>query len=138
MSYLKNVSNKIIGGLGDAFLPGTTIPYTDALKKHPTINVYIKRKMIRVVDSADSADDEEIGISDEERKAIAEAAVEEYKKKAEEEAAAAAALEAEIEAVGAMKKAELEAKAVELGVELTGSETLAEMRTKIISFLRGE
>lgn len=130
MKYLKNVSTKIIGGLGDAFLPGTTVPYTEDLKKHPTVRFYIEKKILKLVDHEQESEEvQDATISDEERKRIAEEAIAEYKKQLAENEAKKEA----VAAIKSMKKAELETKAVELGVELTGSETVEQLKEKLIS-----
>lgn len=130
MKYLKNVSTKIIGGLGGAFLPGTTVPYTEELKKHPTVQFYIDKKILKLVShEQDVEEPQATSISDEERRRIAEEAIAEYKKQLEAEDAKKEA----ISVIKSMKKADLETKAVELGVELTGSETVEQLKDKLIS-----
>lgn len=132
MKYLKNISTKIIGGLGDAFLPGTTVPYTEELKRHPAIRFYIEQKILKLVDQENGTEEhQETVVSDEEKKRIAEEAIAEYKKQLAESEAKKEA----IAAIKGMKKAELETKAVEFGVELTGSETVDQLKDKLIAHI---
>ena len=139
MAYLKNISNKIIGGLGESFLPGTFIPYTDELKEHPTIKFYLSQKILKVAESKDQEDTAETpAISDEERKRIAEAAVEAYRKELEDREEKKRIQQETIDQIKKMnKKADLEAKAVELGVELNGSDTNEELQEKLIAKVSG-
>ncbi len=139
MAYLKNISNKIIGGLGESFLPGTFIPYTDELKEHPTIKSYLSQKILKVTDGTDLGDAPEApAVSDEERKRIAEAAVEAYRKELEEREETERLRQETIDQIRKMKKkADLEAKAVELGVELNGSDTNKELQERLIAKVSG-
>lgn len=137
MKYLKNVSNKIVGGLGESFLPGTSIEYTEELKTHPTISFYLNQGILKLTDGASKEEETESeGVSDEERKRIAEEAVAAYQKQQEEAAAKEHQIEETIAAIKKMKKADLEAKAVELGVTLTGSDTNEQLQEKLISKVR--
>lgn len=135
MQYLKNVSNKIIGGLGGSLLPGDIIPYTDKLREHPTVEFYLSHKILRLTDGAEGEGAaEDPGVSDEEKRRIAQEAVAAYQKELEErEQRERRRQETILEIKKMKKKSELEAKAVELGVELTGSDTNEQLQEKLIA-----
>lgn len=136
MKYLKNVSNKIVGGLGESFLPGTSILYTEELKAHPTISFYLSQGILKLTDDTSKEEMENDGISDEEKKRIAKEAIAAYQKQQEADAAKERQIEESIAAIKKMKKADLEAKAVELGVALTGSDTNEQLQEKLIAKVR--
>ena len=91
---------------------------------------------------AESKDQEDTAetpaISDEERKRIAEAAVEAYRKELEDREEKRRIQQETIDQIKKMKKkADLEAKAVELGVELNGADTNEELQEKLIAKVSG-
>lgn len=135
MEYLKNVSNKIIGGLGESILPGDSILYTDELRRHPAVKFYLSHKILKLTDDAKVEDAEEApGVSDEEKRRIAQEAVAAYQKELEEKERRERLRQEEILEIKKMKKkSDLEAKAVELGVELTGSDTNEQLQEKLIA-----
>lgn len=134
MKYLKNVSTKIIGGLGEAFLPGTAVLYTEELERHPVVKFYISKKILKVSDSEAMEDESpKDRIAEEEKARIAQEAVDAYRKQMEEEEARKDYRRGKLTAIKAMKKAELEEEAVKFGVELTGSETCDQLRDMLIA-----
>lgn len=129
-----NKSRKIIGINGEPLLPGATVELPDGAESHPVIANYIKKGI--VADAEKTSDKVDSGsISDFERAKIAEEAIAQYKKEQEELLAAQAAKEEEIKAVQSMKKADLQTKAVGMGLEVNDDDTVETLREKIIAAL---
>ncbi|MCD7826343.1 MAG: hypothetical protein LUH14_10350 [Clostridiaceae bacterium] len=127
-----NKSRKIIGINGEALLPGATVELSDGAGNHPVIADYIKKGILADAEKTSDVAESE-SISDFERAKIAEEAIAQYKKEQEELLAAQAAKEDEIKEVQSMKKADLQTKAVGMGLEVNDDDTVDTLREKIIA-----
>lgn len=129
-----NKSRKIIGIKGEPLLPGYRMELPEGYETHPSIIGYLEKGML--ADGKLAATVAAGGISDLERRRIAEEAVAQYKKQQEkaagQEAAEKMEKEAEIKAVKAMKKPELLAKAAGMGLGVADDDTADILKEKIL------
>ena len=125
-----NKSRKIIGINGEPLLPGADLELPEGMETHPVISYYLEKGI--VVDSQNVSAEENTGISDLDRARIEEEAIAKYKAEQEK---AAKAKEAEIKAVKTMKKDDLLTKAVGMGLEVTGDDTVDTLKEKIVAEL---
>ena len=129
-----NKSRKIIGIQGEPLLPGYRMELPEGYETHPSIIRYMENGVL-----ADGKMDVAVaagGISDLERRRIAEEAVAQYKKLQEkaagQEAAEKMEKENKIKAIRAMKKPELLTKAAGMGLEVADDDTLDVLKEKIL------
>lgn len=122
-----NKSRKVIGINNEPLLPGDSLELAVGQEKHPMIAYYLEKGVLVDAASASANGNGFTGVSDAERKAIEQAAIEEYKKQQEKEA--------EIKAVGEMKKADLLKKAAGMGLEVKETDSLDELKEAIIKAL---
>ena len=131
-----NRSRKIIGINGEPLLPGETMELPKGYETHPSICDYLAKGIV-----VDAQKDMVLisgnGISDLERKRIAEEAIAWYKKQQEEkdEAGVQMEKEAEIRMVKAMRKPELLIKAAGMGLAVNDDDTVDVLKEKIITAL---
>lgn len=125
-----NKSRKIIGINGEPLLPGADLELPEGMETHPVISYYLQKGI--VVDSQNVSAEEKTGISDLEKARIEEEAIAKYKAEQEK---AAKTKEAEIKAVKTMKKDDLLAKAVGMGLEVTDDDTVDTLKEKIVAEL---
>lgn len=130
-----NKSRKIIAIAGEPLLPGNDMDLPEGFENHPSIEDYMSKKILVDAESADASVAGAYEISDAEKNAIAQAAVEKYKAEQAELAAKEAEKAAEIKAVKAMKKDELLTKAAGMGIELKDDDTAEDVRVKILDVL---
>ena len=126
-----NKSRKIIGINEEPLLPGAELELPDGMENHPVIAYYLERGIVADSQNA-SVEKVNSGISDLEKARIEEEAIARYKAEQEK---AAAAKEAEIKAVGSMKKDELLTKAAGMGLEVSDDDKVETLKEKIIAEL---
>uniref|UniRef100_N2B865 Uncharacterized protein n=1 Tax=Eubacterium plexicaudatum ASF492 TaxID=1235802 RepID=N2B865_9FIRM len=130
-----NISRKIISIFGKTLLPGEDVKLDNVDESNPTIQFYLKAKVLAVGNTSAA----QMKISDTgetEREKIAREAVEKYKQEQEEYRKKAEEKENEIKAVKGMKKKEdLIKKAIGLGLEFSDSDSADMLREKIIHAL---
>lgn len=130
-----NKSRKIIGINEEPLLPGAELELPDGMENHPVIAYYLERG---IVADSQNASVEKVNsgiISDLEKARIEEEAIARYKAEQEKAEKAAAAKEAEIKAVGSMKKDELLTKAAGMGLEVSDDDKVETLKEKIIAEL---
>ena len=129
-----NKSRKIIGINKESLLPGAELELPDGMENHPVIAYYLERGIVADSQNA-SVEKVNSGISDLEKARIEEEAIARYKAEQEKAEKAAAAKEAEIKAVGSMKKDELLTKAAGMGLEVSDDDKVETLKEKIIAEL---
>lgn len=129
-----NKSRKIIAINEEPLLPGTDMELPEGFQNHPVIIDYLKKGIF--VDSEKAAvSSTDNGLSDFERKRIAEEAVARYKEEQTAIAEAQSKKETEVKAVQSMKKPELLTKAAGMGLEVKDDDTVEILKEKIFAAL---